>query len=1263
MKHRQSYVLALASALALSTAAGVPAPQASAQLQKTIPIFTQQKPVNVSPLQLKVPQDQHEVVRVIVELNDAPAIEEATKKGKRYKDLTDTEKGNLEAQLKGKQKNVKDKAKGKAKSLKFKEEFTTVFNGFSAEVEAKDLEALASTEGVKRVYESMEYTRPFEQPEMVTSKELVQAQLAWDKYQFKGEGMIIGVIDSGIDPSHRDFVLSSETDEELSKKEIDKLVRKGSIDPGKYFSEKIPFGYNYMDDNQEVRDLGPDASMHGQHVSGTVGANGDESNGGIKGVAPEAQILALKVFGNDPLFPSTYGDVYVKAIDDAIKLGADVINMSLGSTAGYQDENSPEQQAVSRAQKNGLIVSISAGNSDMFGSGTWYPSASNQDYGLTGSPSVSRDSFGVASFENTSIAASGFEYLVDGVEAGEALYLLANGVRPEANKEFEIVDAGLGTPADFEGKDFTGKYALVSRGAIAFTEKGLNAQAAGAAGVIVYNNAEGTINMASDPAIKIPYMSALQVDGLAMKTELSAGKTVSINFDGRVLSTPNPESGKMSSFTSWGPTPNLDFKPEITAPGGNIYSTLNSDQYGLMSGTSMAAPHVAGGSALVLERVDNEFKLKGAARSLRAKNLLMNTAKPVELNPGEYVSPRRQGAGIMQLANALETDVMVTNKATGEAKVALKEIKDGKFTFTLNVENFGDTTKTYNVGLQLQSDMPAEDGAGGFITVPNQVGSYVFVTNDADPESNDYEANFTTSITVEKNKKKELTFEVDASKSEWLKDYFTNGYFIDGFVTLTDATPGEEDEVLPSLVVPFFGFNGSWDDAPIFDENYWEGPTSFWGMQGLYTSVQNGYLRINGKTFEDGSVDPSTFAFSPNGDGTLDSALPVFSLMRNAKEFQVNVLDSSGKVVRTIRNEVDLRKNYISSNPYTLNLAYAWDGKINGQLAPDGDYTIQLKAKIDFAGAEYQTENYEITLDTKAPETEFVFNEETKVLEATTVEAGSGIDRVEIYVDGELADMYFTETPEIDLSGYASDQLDVVVWDVAGNSASWSNGSTSTTPDEESTPNENETPGSDNTGDTVWESGYDAPLIYIQTPAFFSVHNKSDVLVAGTVEDNTTVTNVKVNGVDANFDGTNFSSTVNFKDGVHIVRVEATDDEGNVTSIQRRIFVDTQAAKLTTKVKKFTAPQDATTFELPITLTDNFDEVRLYVNDSEVFYNPLSEPYEMNGYRYNTTLSIPLNGTKTTSVIKAVDLAGNETVFEVMIDQSSSGKPGKGKKK
>src|SRR5690606_1543058 len=181
------------------------------------------------------------------------------------------------------------------------------------------------------------------------------------------------------------------------------------------------------------------------------------------------------------------------------------------------------------------------------------PRADNQDYGLTGSPSTSIDSFGVASFENTVIKAMSFAYQVEGAKAERAMYLLANEADPRdlPNESYEVVDVGLGKPAEYTGKNVAGKFALVSRGETGFVEKGLAAQAAGATGVIIYNNATGTISMASDPAIKIPYMSALQADGLAMKAQLDAGKKVTVSFEGDYLDIQNPSAGEMSDFTSW----------------------------------------------------------------------------------------------------------------------------------------------------------------------------------------------------------------------------------------------------------------------------------------------------------------------------------------------------------------------------------------------------------------------------------------------------------------------------------------------------------------------------------------------------------------------------------------------------------------------------------------------------------------------------------------------------------------------------------------
>lgn len=1188
-----------------------------------------QKPAVKLPDKLANPEDPKKQVRIIVELQKEPAIENATRKGVLYKSLPDSTKDSLESAVVTDQNTVKSKIKTAAPGITYLENFTTVFNGFSANVPAGQVEKIAAQAGVKAVYEATEYERPAIKPEMKYSKALVQAQQVWNDYGYKGEGMVVGVIDTGIDPSHKDMVLTDNATGEITKAEVDALRSDKSLEAGKYYTAKVPFGYNYMDGNDTILDLGPEASMHGMHVAGTVGANGNEENGGIQGVAPEAQLLALKVFGNDPLYPSTYGDIYIKAIDDSIKLGADVINMSLGSTAGFVDSTNPEQQAVERATNNGILVSISAGNSDMFGSGFFYPYAENQDYGLTGSPSVSYDSFGVASFENDVITALSFGYQFGGAEAGRALYLLANDKDPRdlPEENYEVVDAGLGLPADFEGKDFTGKFALISRGEISFVEKGQAAQAAGAIGVIIYNNTSGTINMASDPSITIPFMSTVQDAGLAMKNALASGQTVTVSFDGQYLETQNPAAGQMSDFTSWGPTPNLDFKPEITAPGGNIFSTLNDDEYGLMSGTSMAAPHVAGGTALVFQRIE-ELGLQGKDRVQFAKNIMMNTANPVEFADGQFVSPRRQGAGLMQLHDALSTDVTVVNKATNEGKVALKEIKNNQYSFTLTAQNYSDEAAEFAVDVNVQVDATT-DGGGVLVTAPNEIGS-VNVSDDvtiAAPATVTVPANQTVDIPV--------TVDVSAIDAE-LDASFTNGYFVDGFVTLTDAN--EEVTGNTELVVPYFGFNGEWDDASIFDDFAWD-PMTYYGQTML--ADDKGFI-LNGGTHIEG-FDPTKFAFSPNGDGLQDGVIPVFSLMRNVKQFELNVLDANGKKLRTIRTEKELVKNYDSTEPFIFSPNFTWDGKALGKVVADGNYKLQLRAVIDYPNAEWQSIEFPVIVDTKAPTAKASFDPKTKKVIVNSFTDNTGPDRWEVYLNGkELTEDESTPADEslapttTDYTVAAElnkdDKLTVVFYDVAGNKT------------------EVELP--------VTGSEDKEPVIFIDSPGVLSTHDKNEVTVKGRVEDDSNITSVTVNGEPAKeFDGTNFTHTLTFEDGSQYVTVKAVDEFGNEMEIRRQILVDTKAATITLVDAPKTVDLDTDEAEITFNVKDNFDQIRVYLYDSEIFANEMST-YSGKSFDQNIKTTVPVleEGVNEYKLV-VVDLTGHRTELDFTITKQAAPAP------
>lgn len=968
--------------------------------------------------------DPEKEVRVVVEMDGDAPVEVATKKGKKYDKLSKNERKQLEKAAKDQQKAAKDKIKGKKVNIKYEQEFNAIVNGFSAKVKYGDIAKLKEVPEVKEVYIANVYHIPNEEPDMKYSKELVQAQQAWRDFGYDGEGMIVGIIDSGVDPSHKDFLLTDSSSAELSEDEALSSISEFGL-PGQFFNEKVPYGWNYADNNNDILDDNVDTGMHGMHVAGTVAANGDEENGGIKGVAPEAQVLALRVFGEN--VATTSGDIYIKAIDDAIKLGADVLNMSLGSTAGFVDAESPEQQAVSRAVDNGVVMSISAGNSNYLGEGYFYPYASNPDYGVVGAPSVSYDSISVASYENTHMDVDAADVSIDGGEAQQAMYLSAGQTAPAVGTSFELVHAGLGYPADFEGKDLAGKFALVQRGTIGFVDKALNAQKAGAAGVIIYNNTDGTVNMQSDAAITIPQLFMLKSDGDRFAAALQDGQTVTVSFGDEKMSVPNSKSGKMSAFTSWGITPNLDFKPEITAPGGQIYSTADHNEYQIMSGTSMAAPHVSGGSALVLQRVDEEFGLEGSARAKLAKKFLLNTASPVDFD-GAPVSPRRQGAGLMQLHAALTTPVTVTDSKTGEAKVALKEVTDNVVTFSLTAENLSDEAVTYDVSASAQTDAPVGAGGGLFVSAPNEFGAIDLGEVTKTVNSIEVPANGTA------------TFDVTVDVSDWdadLKSYFTNGYWLEGFVKLTDPT-----DTNPDLVVPYVGFKGDWDASPIVDTPAWD-PMTYYGYTGIVTHVGGGNYDYLGTDQATGNLNPDLIAISPNGDGVNDSATYILSLIRNAKEFNLNVLNQDGKVVKEIASEEFVSKNYYDGGQgpdYYLFSDWTWDGtKQNGKIAPEGQYFLQVEASIDYEGAEAQKVTFPVKLDVTSPKLKTTLGNDAKTVTVDVNDKTSGVAYWTVLVDGKAVGEPFVngETSYVlDAAVTKGQEVTVVAVDNAGNETS-----------------------------------------------------------------------------------------------------------------------------------------------------------------------------------------------------------------------------------
>ena len=644
--------------------------------------------------------------------------------------------------------------------------------------------------------ETMNRHEAAEKPQSIESDEIITVPQTW-KQGYKGEGMVVAVIDSGLDVNHEVLRITDPSKAKFkNQEEIEAAKKAAGIDYGKWYNDKVVYAYDYFDGTDNIKEAERDS--HGMHVTGIATGNPDKEAGNgekIYGVAPEAQVMFMRVFSDRQ--KTTGSALYVKAIDDAVALGADTINMSLGSTTGSTvNADSDIVDAIKRARAKGVSVLISAGNSNSFGNGYSRPSAENPDYGLVGNPSTVEDSISVASINNNVITTEVFEVkdLEGNAEADNGKFDYSKSAADadfEKGKEYEYVSVGLGKEDDFKDLDLTGKLALIQRGEIPFSEKIANALHHGAVGAMVYNNVEGSnLGMAIDgDAKKIPSVFISKRYGEALK----AG-SYKVVFNNTMANRPSPEADQLSDFSSWGVTTDGQLKPDVTAPGGNIFSSLNDNTYGDMSGTSMASPHVAGVAALVKEYlVKHHPELTPEQVSETVKALIMSTAKPhVNKETGVYTSPRQQGAGVVDTAAAVSTDLYVTGE-NNYPSVTLGNVGDS-FTFDVTVHNISDTDRTLKMLVNTDTD---EVKDGKFTLRPRKL------TETAWPE-----------VTVKAHSSETVTVKVDTSKfTEELSKEMPNGYFLEGFVRFVD--PADDGDVVS---LPFMGFKGEFQNLPAVEK-------------------------------------------------------------------------------------------------------------------------------------------------------------------------------------------------------------------------------------------------------------------------------------------------------------------------------------------------------------------------------------------------------------------------------------------------------------
>lgn len=523
---------------------------------------------------------------------------------------------------------------------------TLAANIISANVPYGQISTIEQIPGVQKVYLETRYdpaTVTAEEPDhpnTSTSSSMIGVVPAYAA-GYTGAGTRIAVIDTGIDTDHQSFDAgafdyslaqqASNADKAVSdynlldadqiSEVLSQLHISGQVSAEQlYVSTKIPFGYNYVDKDTDITHDNDRQGEHGSHVEGIAAANAYIPNGDgtyaealssvhAQGVAPDAQIIAMKVFGKKG---GAYESDYLAAIEDAIVLGCDSVNLSLGSSNPGNSTNSEPyyQRILDSLSSSGVVVTMSIGNA-----GAWPTEAFNLGYLYSddvsmltaGSPGTYTNSLSVASVDNAGYTGPYFTVGDHSIFYTEGTTYRNQPLSTLAGEQTYILIDGLGTAQDWAavGDALKGAVAVCSRGTLEFAEKATQAVAAGAIATIIYNNEPGSIHMdlsnykRTEPVVSITQEERALLQANATPVTDEAGNV--LYYQGTLFVEEGVDStiydnkyNTMSSFSSWGVPGSLEMKPEITAPGGNIYSVDGSvaggTAYESMSGTSMASP-------------------------------------------------------------------------------------------------------------------------------------------------------------------------------------------------------------------------------------------------------------------------------------------------------------------------------------------------------------------------------------------------------------------------------------------------------------------------------------------------------------------------------------------------------------------------------------------------------------------------------------------------------------------------------------------------
>jgi subtilisin family serine protease len=537
--------------------------------------------------------------------------------------------------------NKEDKNKKSKNPIQFEinQTYQTVFNGMAMTIPTNQIKTLLETGVVKRIWKDNVISLPINESinqDTTTGKIVPPAlpHIGVDKLhneKIYGDGIKVGVLDTGIDYNHPDL----------------KDVYKGGydlVDNDENPMETTPADQIASGEPAISWDGTPYVTEHGTHVAGTIAANPkNDVEYALTGVAPNVDLYAYRVLGP---YGSGSDSGVIAGIERAVADGMDVINLSLGN--GFNHSLDATSVAINNAALHGVVPVIAAGNA-------------GPNLGTLGSPGASPLAITVGASDVPtdipSVNANLGNVTVTNTLMGHGL---GKDYLDVMDKDYNVVDVGIGAEEDYVDKEVTGKVVLISRGTISFDEKIRLAYEKGAVSVLLYNNVEGEIPyFLGENYGYVPTFKLLASDGEQLVNELKGNPDATVKISD--LQSNMTSGDVLADFSSRGPVNNnFDIKPDVVGPGVSILSTVPefinnpnegidySKGYASLSGTSMATPHVAGVVALLLQS-HPEYTVADI------KAALMNTADPLK---GTY-NVNEVGAGRVDAYEAIHNTSLI----------------------------------------------------------------------------------------------------------------------------------------------------------------------------------------------------------------------------------------------------------------------------------------------------------------------------------------------------------------------------------------------------------------------------------------------------------------------------------------------------------------------------------------------------------------------------------------------------------------------------